>query len=97
MSSASSGPGLGDTFVVVSADSQSPQPFEGPIEPGAAVGVNFGVWVARGTIVEDRGEIGVGGRKLVRVKVPISGTDEFQEFEVPAEELVALPAVPETA
>lgn len=58
------------------------------------MGVNLGVRIVRGKIVEDRGEIGAGGRRLVRVEVPISGTDEVRVFEVPAEELVALATVP---
>jgi hypothetical protein len=93
MSSASSGRGPGDTFEIVKGDPRSPEPFDGPIEPGTAVGVNFGFRVARATIVEDRGEIGVGGRRLVRVKMPVSGTDEFEVFEVPVEELVTPSAV----
>jgi hypothetical protein len=74
-------------------DLQTPTPFTGPIEPGTPVGVNLGVRIIRGRIVEDRGEIGVNGRRLVRVEIPISGTDEVRVFEVPAEELVALSAV----
>jgi hypothetical protein len=49
--------------------------------------------IVPGTIVEDRGEIGAAGRRLVRVRVPVTHTDEVQTFEVPVDELVALPAV----
>jgi hypothetical protein len=74
-------------------DGQTPEPFTGPIEVGSRVGVNLGVVIVPGTIVEDRGEIGAAGRRLVRVRVPVTETDEVQTFEVPVDELVALPAV----
>jgi hypothetical protein len=72
-------------------DPQTPEPFSGPIEVGTPVGVNLGVRTVRGTIVEDRGEIGAEGRQLVRVEVPVTGTDEVRVFEVPVDELLALP------
>jgi hypothetical protein len=68
------------------------RPFRGPIAVDEPVGVNLGVRVVRGRIVEDRGDIGVGGRRLVRVEIPISHTSEVSSFEVPAEELLEAPA-----
>jgi hypothetical protein len=75
------------------SDPVDSEPFAGPIEVGSRVGVNLGVRIVPGTIVEDRGEIGVAGRRLVRVAVPVTETDEVRTFEVPVDELVALPAV----
>jgi hypothetical protein len=77
----------------VADDRQTPEPFTGPVVVGSRVGVNLGVEIVPGTIVEDRGEIGAAGRRLVRVRVPVTHTDEVQTFEVPVDELVALPAV----
>ncbi|HZU81871.1 MAG TPA: hypothetical protein VE987_03095 [Polyangiaceae bacterium] len=36
------------------------------------------------TVIEDRGNIGVGGRRLLRVRVELTGGAEPLEFEVPA-------------
>ena len=41
-----------------------------------------------GTVVEDRGLIGVGGRQLVRVEVKLDPT-YLREFEIPAVLLTA--------
>lgn len=58
------------------------------------------VWVAVGPqlyqaeVVEDRGNVGVGGRRIVRVRMG-SPDDGVSEFEVPAEALVV--PIPTTA
>jgi hypothetical protein len=39
--------------------------------------------------VEDRGDIGVGGRRLLRVRVEQTGGAEPIEFEVPAADVRA--------
>ena len=57
---------------------------------GARVRVPFGVSKVVGTIVEDRGFIGVQGRRLVRVLIPVE-PDEPISFEIPEEDLEPLP------
>jgi hypothetical protein len=39
----------------------------------------------RGLVLEDRGNLGVGGRQLVRVQARAFGPDHFG-FEIPAED-----------
>lgn len=57
-------------------------------KPDIAVGdlvlVGFGSTQARARVVEDRGPIGVGGRRLLRVEIM---TEEPLTYEVPAEDL----------
>ena len=50
----------------------------------------LGAHLWTGTVVEDLGRIGVGGRQLVRVQVPLAETDP-QVFELPAELLMPAP------
>ncbi len=38
-------------------------------------------------VIEDRGMIGVGGRQLVRIRVPVEPDEEPVMFEMPAEEI----------
>jgi hypothetical protein len=49
------------------------------------------------TVIGDRGGLGVGGRRLLRIRVPVTA-DESISFEMPEEELTAeektLPARP---
>jgi hypothetical protein len=55
---------------------------------GDEVGVSFemGARRVKARVIEDRGTIGVGGRRLLRVRV---GTPENgRELELPAEEVV---------
>jgi hypothetical protein len=42
-----------------------------------------------GTVVEDRGNIGIEGRKLLRVRVELTGGAEPLEFEIPAADVSA--------
>ncbi len=46
-----------------------------------------------GTVVEDRGHIGVGGRRLVRVRVEIEGSAEPMFIELPDEALTVVKRV----
>jgi len=58
-----------------------------PFRVGAIVIVRLGSTRLRARIIEDRGPIGVGGRRLFRVQ-PLSGSDDAgQSFEVPADQL----------
>jgi hypothetical protein len=43
-------------------------------------------------IIEDRGHIGMGGRRLVRIRMTLEPEVEPFEFEVPAEDLRPVPA-----
>jgi hypothetical protein len=75
-----------------------------PIEPGSAsppqrrlrvgdrVAFSFIGRAIEATVVEDRGDIGVGGRQLVRIRMFSEMDDYDREFEMPAEELRLLPA-----
>ena len=57
-----------------------------PFPVGSHVRLAWGVGKVVATVVEDRGHIGVGGRRLIRVRIdqPMS---EPVELEMPAEEL----------
>lgn len=54
---------------------------------GSRVSLRFGLRSVRGTIIEDRGPLGVGGRRLWRVRLEISDVAEPIEIEVPESEL----------
>ncbi len=41
------------------------------------------------TVIEDRGPLGVEGRRLLRVRMEVEGADEPLEFEVPATDVGA--------
>jgi hypothetical protein len=61
---------------------------------GAFVGIRMGAEVKRARVIEDRGNIGVGGRRLVRLELEqdlIDG-DEPIRFERPVERLLDAPA-----
>ena len=44
----------------------------------------FGVSKVEGTIVEDRGPIGVGGRRLYRIRFQFAADEEPMHIELPA-------------
>lgn len=56
-----------------------------------AVGKLVGLWNGRqaqpAEVIEDRGNVGMGGRRIFRVRVASSGTDGL-EFDAPLEALV---------
>ena len=56
------------------------------IKVGDVVSVPFGLAKLKGKVVEDRGAIGINGRKLYRVMVNLN--DESMSIELPAEKLV---------
>jgi hypothetical protein len=56
---------------------------------GSRVKLSFGGREVVATVVEDRGNIGVGGRRLLRVRVELTGGAEPIEFEVPATDVKA--------
>lgn len=53
---------------------------------GTAVNVRWGLQNVRGVITEDRGPIGVGGRRLYRVDADL-GEDSPVVMELPASEI----------
>jgi hypothetical protein len=63
---------------------------------GALVKMRFGTTDVVATVLEDRGPLGVGGRRIVRVQFFLEAAEEPIDTEVPAEKLtlVALPGDP---
>jgi len=59
----------------------------GPFQEGDRVSFLYGSVRAEGIIIEDRGNLGVGGRRLYRVKVSGSPDSEDWEIELPASAL----------
>jgi hypothetical protein len=59
---------------------------------GDEVGVRVGRNIRRARIIEDRGNLGVGGRRLVRVVIEEAedAAADGVEFELPEERLEAL-------
>lgn len=58
---------------------------------GAKVHVPFGATRRTALVVEERGAIGVGGRRIYRVRL-VGPTDELDStFEVPAEQMSLIP------
>jgi len=62
------------------------------IAVGDRVSFRIGMRRLRGTVIEDRGALGVGGRQLVRVRFG-RGADA-SETELPAEEVVVTAHAP---
>jgi|HubBroStandDraft_6_1064221.scaffolds.fasta_scaffold223400_3 hypothetical protein len=60
-----------------------------PIKVGDRVKVLFGPNRIPAVVIEDRGNIGVGGRRLVRVRVKVDDLGNVREFECPADELTS--------
>ena len=58
-----------------------------PIKVGDRVRVLFGVTRVPAVVIEDHGGIGVGGRRLVRVRVKVDDLGNVVEFDYPAEEI----------
>ncbi len=55
---------------------------------GELVGFPFGSAYVIGTVVEDRGKIGVGGRRLLRIEAPFA--EDTLVTEMPEEDLQAV-------
>jgi hypothetical protein len=49
--------------------------------------LDFGAREVVGTVVEDRGNVGMGGRRMLRVRLDWSETAEPPELEMPEVEL----------
>lgn len=52
---------------------------------GSTVRFVFGLGEVTGTVIEDRGDLGVGGRRLLRVRFQIEGAGEPFLTEIPAD------------
>lgn len=54
---------------------------------GSKVKFVFGLGEVTGTVIEDRGNLGVGGQRLLRVRFQIEGAGEPFETEIPADDV----------
>jgi hypothetical protein len=59
----------------------------GPYREGDRVGLLWGVTPVEGIIIEDRGNIGVGGRRMYHVQIQLDEITEPVVSSVPAEDL----------
>jgi hypothetical protein len=57
---------------------------------GEKVRVRLGPHELEGEVIEDRGDIGAGGRRLLRVAVTID-SETVQEYELPADQVEPVP------
>lgn len=64
----------------------------GPYREGDRVVFRFGTVDAQGTVVEDRGNLGGGGRRLYGVKFRVDDVSDEMYTEVLAEDLRPVPA-----
>jgi hypothetical protein len=74
---------LGDKMIRMSATISRKK----TLRVGAQVSLRFGRRSVRGTLIEDRGLLGVGGRRLWRVRLQMSDVAEPIEIEVPESDL----------
>jgi hypothetical protein len=58
----------------------------GRLKIGSLVSFVFGTKPVTGVIVEDRGPLGAGGRRLYRIRLPIEAVESF-ELEMPEDEI----------
>ena len=57
---------------------------------GSEVRWLVGTFEVKGTVIEDRGNLGVGGRRIVRIRYEIEGVDEPLETEMPVDDLLGV-------
>jgi len=62
------------------------------IAVGDKVRFRLGIGKVVGRVIEDRGSIGVSGRRLLRVVVKAKSPEESAEIEIPADEAELVPA-----
>ena len=85
---ASSEEGRGDRVKSVSSRGTNPKgtkPKSTIPAVGSKVKFVFGLGEGVGTVIEDRGDLGVGGRRLPRVRFEIEGAGDPFETEIPAD------------
>jgi hypothetical protein len=61
-----------------------------PIKVGDEVSFMYGFRKARAEVVEDRGFVGAGGRRILRVKLISRSPGEDRTFEIPQDEVLAV-------
>jgi hypothetical protein len=66
----------------------------GPFAEGDRVRLLWGVTPVEGIVVEDRGNLGVGGRRLYRVRIQVDDITDPIESTWPAEELTLVAKAP---
>jgi hypothetical protein len=66
----------------------------GPYGEGDRVRLLWGVTPVEGIIIEDRGNLGAGGRRLYRVRVQLDDLTEPMETSFPADDLTLLAKAP---
>jgi hypothetical protein len=66
----------------------------GPFSEGDRVNLQWGFTPVEGVIIEDRGNLGVGGRRLYRVRVQLDEFTEPLESTYPADELTLVAKAP---
>ncbi len=67
----------------------------GPFREGDRVRLLWGLSPVEGIVTEDRGNLGVGGRRLYRVRFQVDdGITDPMETEMPAEELSLVARAP---
>jgi hypothetical protein len=66
----------------------------GPYGEGDRVRLLWGVTPVEGIIIEDRGNLGVGGRRLYRVRVQLDEITEPIETSWPADDLTLVAKAP---
>jgi len=59
---------------------------------GSIVGVRMGTQVIPARVIEDRGNLGVGGRRILRLEIESEFGGEPDRFERAAERLLPAPA-----
>jgi hypothetical protein len=83
-----------DSFVNASVKNPSAALNPGPFREGDRVRLLWGVTPVEGVIIEDRGNLGIGGRRLYRVRVQLDDITEPMETEEPAEDLTLVAKAP---
>lgn len=66
----------------------------GPFREGDRVRLLWGVTPVEGIVIEDRGNLGVGGRRIYRVRIRVDEFTEPVETERPVEDLTLVARAP---
>lgn len=57
---------------------------------GDTVTFPYGAFVATGRVIEDRGNVGAGGRHILRVSVDVGAEADPMQFEIPADTIESI-------
>ena len=68
----------------------------GPYREGDRVRVLWGVSRVEAVIIEDRGNLGVGGKRLYRIRIRLDDISDPIETNFPAEELTLVAKAPKS-